>query len=56
VRGYKSQLCAHFKSGTCTRGRDCNYAHGEADAFCYLCLERGHAHASCGGGAGEDAV
>lgn len=55
VRGYKSQLCAHFAKGSCVRGRDCNFAHG---AFCSMCLRRGHFVLTCKsspaeGGAGE---
>ena len=47
-RRRKTELCSSYVNGKCRRyPRECNYAHGEDDAVCMNCHQKGHLKAHC---------
>ena len=49
-RQRKTQLCSAYLKGKCRRCTSgCNYAHGEEDAVCMNCHQKGHLKEHCSG-------
>ncbi|XP_019630921.1 PREDICTED: uncharacterized protein LOC109474889 [Branchiostoma belcheri] len=44
---YKTQLCRYIQTHKFCYNTDCRYAHGEDDAICNKCYDKGHSEGNC---------